>query len=328
MRALFARSWLPALSGLFLGLSLLAQEFFAVSHAVIFFAYIPLWLHWLKLSRPRDFFVSGWVAQFILAIIAFNWIAHTVAEFGELPWPLALLVFLLFAALANLQIPLAGLCAAKFFPSTKFGVGARLSAYVVAQAIAERLFPMLFDWHLGYAWFYLGLPGFHFADVIGFAGLGTLTLVINGLLAYAIFLARRPSGAEARFGWAWALGAAAFLFVGVNALGVWRERILPPPDAKVNALVVQANIGNRDKLLDNDPRYRGELVARHLRLTGLGLAQARARGQRVDFAVWAENAFPDVITELGSAESHFRELQDFLVKENLLLLTGAYGFSD
>ncbi|RZA09728.1 MAG: apolipoprotein N-acyltransferase, partial [Proteobacteria bacterium] len=328
MRAFLSRYWQPALSGILLGITLLAQDFIPGAHLAIFVAYAPLWLFWLRCERYRDVLLGGWLAQALLSIIAFNWIAHTVAEFGEMPWALAIPVFGLFAALANLQIPLAGLISAKLFPSRKFTVGWRLFAFVVAQGIGERIFPMLFDWHLGYAWFYLRLPGFQFADVIGFAGLGTVTLVINGLIAYAIAVYPSSTLMKKDFSWARAVGLAIFLLAGVNALGWWREKELSAPDATVNALVVQANIGNRDKLRDDDPRYRGELVARHLRLTEKGLTEARARGQRVDFAVWAENAFPDVITELGSVESHFQALQDFLVQEKLTLLTGGYGFSD
>ncbi|WP_412928344.1 hypothetical protein, partial [Escherichia coli] len=42
-------------------------------------------------------------------MIGFNWVAHTVNQFGHLPWPLAILVLILFCAVAHLHIPVAGL---------------------------------------------------------------------------------------------------------------------------------------------------------------------------------------------------------------------------
>ena len=310
----------PLVSGALAGLTLIAKDFVPYSHVLIFVCYVPLYWSWLRSEKAATALLQGWVAQAMLSLVAFHWVTHTVAEFGQVPFAAAVGAFLLFAALGNLHLPAGAYFWARFFPEKSASLGGRIFALVLFQAAAERLVPMLFDWHLGYAWYYLGWPGFQVADVIGFAGLGTLTLAVNGLFTYALLRRGRSR--------VYALAGVAALLAAVNIAGAARARLLPAPDVSLRALVVQANIGNRDKLREDDPAYRPELVRRYLRLTDQGLAAAKAEGKTVDFAVWAETAFPDVISELGSVETHFQELQNFLVGRGLTLVTGGYGFDN
>jgi apolipoprotein N-acyltransferase len=310
----------PVVSGVLTGLTLIPNKFGPYPQALILFCYVPLWASWLKQPGPNRTLTQGWIAQAVLSAVAFHWVAHTVAEFGQVPFPVALLAFFLFAACANLHIPLGAYLWARVFPRGSGSLGLRVFTLFLFQAAAERLVPMLFDWHLGYAWYYLNWPAYNLADTIGFAGLGTVTLGINAILTYAILVRDKPR--------LFALGALAVVLLALHLGGLARARAVATPNAAANALVIQPNIGNRDKLRAEDPAYLPELVNRYLRLTGEGLERAQGEGKRVDFAVWPENAFPDVISELGSVEAHFQALQDFLVSRKLTLLTGGYGFSD
>jgi apolipoprotein N-acyltransferase len=148
--------------------------------------------------------------------------------------------------------------------------------------------------------------------------LSALTIFLN--LAFLAAWENRRTRSGLRI-----LGAALAFFVAVNVLGWLRGESLPPPDAETRVLIVQGNIGNLAKQrADRGEGFREEILGRYFALTAQGLAASV--GDRPDFAVWPESAFPDVIhpglADFGNAAA----LRDFLRERSIALATGARGY--
>src|SRR4051812_9382151 len=266
--------WPAVASGVLLGTSFIPFPPWA-----IFFCYVPLWRVWLDEPSWKRVFWTGWIAQFVGTLIGFNWVAYTVHEFGHLPWPVAVVALLLFASFANLYMPLAGLAWLLFGKAFKLGPLEKLWALPVFMGLAERAFPMIFDWNFGYTWLWAGFPAYHLADIVGFIGLSTIGLFLNAALLQAWVAAR----GGARW-WPWALGVPA-VFLGLNLLGGLHGRPRST-DAALRFLVVQADIGNDEKVAAEQGQSQDAVLGRYEELTREGLAE----NPGVDFVVWPETA--------------------------------------
>ena len=301
-----------ALTGVLLGTSFIPFPPWA-----IFFCYVPLWLAWLDEPSWKRVFWTGWVAQFVGTLIGFNWVAYTAHEFGHLPWPVAVLVLVLFAGAANLHIPLAGLAWLVYARAFSLSTAGKIWALPVLLGISERAFPMIFDWNFGYTWLWAGFPAFHLADVVGFIGLSSIGLFFNAALLQAWAAARRG----ARW-WPWALGVPA-AFLVLNVLGGLHGRPRPT-DAALRFLVVQANIDNDEKIAAEQGQSQDAVLDRFHRLTREGLAE----NPGVDFVVWPEAAFPELIDEPRLAAGHPARLREAVTDLKTMLITGGYSRLD
>src|SRR4051812_39976678 len=304
--------WPAVASGVLLGTSFIPFPPWAV-----FFCFVPLWRVWLDEPSWKRVWWSGWIAQFVGTLIGFNWVAYTVHEFGHLPWPAALVALLLFAGFANLHMPLAGLAWLAYGRLFRLGPAARLWALPVCMGLAERAFPMIFDWNFGYTWLWAAFPAYHLADIVGFMGLSTIGFVFNALLLQAWLKAR----AGARW-WAWAASVPA-LFLALNAWGYLHGRP-QPTDAVLRVLVVQANIGNEDKLAAEQGEAQDAVLDRFQRLTREGLAARK----NVDFVVWPETAFPELIEDPALSRGYAVALRDVVAELGTKLITGGYSRLD
>lgn len=309
------RYLLAILSGLLIGTSYIPFPPWA-----IFFCFIPLWSAWLSEQTYKNVFWTGWITQFVLTLIGFNWVSYTVHEFGHLPWALAILVLLLFCAFANLHVALSGVVWLFLTKRLKLTLGAQVITLAVALSIGERVFPMIFDWHFGYTWLYAGFPAFHLADLIGFIGLSNIGAAFNALLLWA-WLKRKEGQSEWKF---WA-ASVPLLFLILNAWGFIHARSAPIPDAKAGFLIVQANVGNQEKLMaEKGSLYRKAVVERFVNLTRKGIESNP--GVKVDYAVWPETAFPDVIDDRLLSFGYPRLLKDAVASfGGAKLITGGYG---
>jgi apolipoprotein N-acyltransferase len=183
--------------------------------------------------------------------------------------------------------------------------------------LSEAYSLTLFDWNFGYTWYGSGIPVFQWAEFIGFSGLSAATILCN-LVLYNAWIKRKKVSGKLIF------LSVLLIFTVLNAGGVWLKNRLPQPDASFNTLLVQANIGNLEKLAVRLGKgHLEETISRYLNLTDRGITSHPEI--KVDFILWPEVAFPALLGEEFmnnryslSLSKHIRDLQ-------IPLITGAFS---
>ncbi len=314
----FKRYKWPLLSGLLVGFSYIPLPGFFV-----LFCYSPLWFFARQETNLKRLFWGGWWTQFLLSLIGFHWIAFTAREYGGFPIWFSVTVLFAFATFVHTYIPLSLVAFGWLRRKWPWAAPLPLLTLPLLHSLAERLWPSLFPWHLGYTTLWNQWPMYQLSDLIGFEGISTLLLIFNG---YWLWMLARPTGRKKAGALAAGLGALALL----NALGAWhrppkssqlQSGANPPPLLKV--LIVQANIDNADKILAEQGRgnYQQEITNRFLRLTEAGLA-AHPDTQLV---VWPETAYADYLDNFRMNGYHQQTLAKFFVDRNIALFTGSYS---
>lgn len=273
------------------------------------FCLVPLWIFWIRNAGDlKKIFIGGWITQFILNLIGFHWVAQTAIEFGGFPKILGVLILILFASLAHLYYPVAGILWSLLARKKK--TASALLLIPLIFAICESYHPTIFFWHLGYPWLWAQLPGAQMAEWIGFYGLNLITLLINLLLA-AFWLERRQ-----KFLWM-ALG----LFVVPQFLGLALKSSYKEGEQSLTALVVQANIGNAIKVeQDKGPRFHDYILRRFSELTAGGIE----KHPEAQLILWPETAYPSRVTKTGRKDFFQQRLIYSIQSFERPLLTGAY----
>lgn len=303
--------WLwPVLSGVLIGTSYIPCPPWAS-----LFGLVPLWLFWQRQQSLRNVVFGGVLTSFIYTLIGFNWVTYTLHEFAKVNWFVAGIGMLLFALFGHLFLPVAG---ALWFGLRRLAAGhAGLSFGLMAliTALAELYVPMLFKWNFGYSWFGAGLPIYQWAEIVGFTGLSLLTILAN-LAALAAWRLRRQQAGKL------ALAGLLLGFIGLNGGGWWLKQRLPEPDAALNVLLVQANIGNLEKQsMERGKGFRAEILNQYFKVTDEGLKQ----NPGIEFVMWSETAFPSLLGGEYNHTGYAEMLGEFLRSRNVALLTGAYS---
>lgn len=258
-----------------------------------FFCYVPLWIFlWNSKTTLKEGFVAGWWTQFILSLIGFHWIYQLGIEFGHLPWPVALGGLLGFAVFVHTYIAFASVLGV--FLKNKVRLTALPFFLVMALlfSLFERFWPSIFPWHLGYTLLWAKLPISQLGDIVGFEGLSTLCLLTQAGVAY-VWLERKRLGKKKIF----AIGASVAVgFLLLNILGHFKKLNLKKPDSSVEALVVQANIGNFEKIQAEKGRgFQFSVIDDHLNLMREFRDSKPDLFTKVDVIIWPETAFPDFL---------------------------------
>lgn len=306
--------FMPILSGFFIGTSFIPFPPWAS-----LFGFIPLWLYWLKKDDLRSVALGGWITSFVLTLIGFNWMTFLFHEFAHMPWPIAFIAMLLFAAIAHFYVPLIGILWHLGRKKWKWQGSTQLALLALITVIIEYFYWTLFKWNFGYTWYSSGLPIYHLAEWIGFAGLSTVTILLN--VPLLLFWRNRKE----RLG-KWLVGGTLIAFVALNLIGHWIQSQVPKPDKMVRPLLVQANIGNLQKQAAELGRgFRSEILQKYLRLTQEGVEQARVTGQEPDFVMWPETAFPSTMGKDYRFRRLPRDLRRFQFDLQIPMVIGAYS---
>ncbi len=285
----------------------------------IFFCLLPLWSVWIKSESASQVLFCGWVAQFVFTLIGFNWVSYTVYEFGHLPWWASGLTLILFASFANLHFPIAGWIWFRLCRRFNLQGPLKIASLALTMALAEFCFPMIFDWHFGYTWVWSGLPIFQLGDLFGFSGLSSLTYLANAalLMAWVNFKNKQHY-------LAWALSVPV-VFLLLNVWGYSHSLKWKNSDKMLNAMIVQANIGNQEKLMSEvGSGFRDVVVNRFSQLTQAGLAQS----PETDVILWPETAFPEPIEDRRLMLGYAYRLKKDLIQFDRPLITGAYSYHE
>ncbi len=179
---------------------------------------------------------------------------------------------------------------------------------------------MIFPWHLGYPWIWIGLPGAQFSDVIGFDGLYYFTILVNALIAWAWLAGWSPRSRERK---PWALITSALaIFLLLNLAGLGRKNSWRQTDSTAKILAVQGNIGNFEKLQAELQRNFGTpVVQKYLELSRKGLSEK----PETQLILWPETAFPDVLDSHYSSLTLHSLTRGFVQEVKTPLLTGGYS---
>jgi apolipoprotein N-acyltransferase len=305
---------LPILSGILIGTSYIPFPPWAS-----LFCFAPLWIFWRRQTRFKDVFLGGLITAFIFTLIGFNWVAYLLHEFAHLDWPIAIIGMLLYASIAHLFVPLAGvlwLCGQKKFHWPEW---LSLSLMALITVLCEAYSFTLFDWNFGYSWYGANIPIYQWAEIIGFSGLSAATLLCN-LPLYLAWKNRKLKSGKI------ILATVVIGFILLNMGGLWLKGRLPQPDASFKTLLIQASIGNSEKLAaELGKGYPREILRRYTTLTDKALTSADTK---IDFVLWPETAFPGLLGEEFKFNEQPTALAKFLRERQLPLITGAYSVDE
>jgi apolipoprotein N-acyltransferase len=307
----FARDYqLPILTGFLIGTSFIPFPPWAS-----FFCFVPLWIFLQKQTSAKKVFWSAWLSSVILTFIGFNWVAHTVHEFGHMPWVVSIAALLAFCSFANLDIALAALIWFWLKRWLKLDGFRSLALLALLTALSERYFPTIFTWNYGFPFYFSKLPMAQMAELIGFQGLSSLVILAN-LLAF-LGWERRTTLQGKKLIAAW-VG----VFVFLNLAGWELKRTLPTPDRSLNALVVQANIGNLEKeYAQKGMGFRDSIVSKYISMTRNSLAG----GAKADLVVWPETAFPVTVYSPQVMDPYVNQVKNLIHETHVPMVIGGYG---
>jgi hypothetical protein len=107
------------------------------------------------------------------------------------------------------------------------------------------------------------------------------------------------------------------MIVGTNRAKFWAQT-----DREINILMVQANIGNLERLYaEKGVGFQQEIIDRNTRLTEEGLAQS----PQAQMVLWPESAFPASLNEYLRGSNYQSQLFQFVQKLKRPLMTGAFS---
>ena len=144
-----------------------------------------------------------------------------------------------------------------------------------------------------------------------------LTILANVPLYFAWQSRRSKSGRTV-------LMRVVMVFALLNAFGLSTKAWQPVPDASFNTLLVQANIGNAEKMAVEFGRgfYR-KILNKYQSVTDKGLQEQV--GVDIDFIMWSETAFPSLLNGKYQNTYISRQLIDYVRQRQIALITGAYA---
>jgi apolipoprotein N-acyltransferase len=297
----------PVLLALLSG-ALLALSFPRYGHpAVAWIALAPLLLALLRDAR-RGSPGRGWLLGLLAGAVYFAgtvyWTSGVMAQYGDVPMPLAIVI-------AGLLVAYLALFPAAFAAAMAWLIGRiGLRALLLAPAVwvaTELGRTVIFG---GFPWALVGytqttvLPVAQLASVLGVYGLSALVVLVNAALVSA---AVDPT----RMRWV-TLGTTAGLLLGTTAWGTARvsSQTLVSQGTPVRVGLVQGNVPQDRKW---DPAYEDEILLRYLRLTH------QAADDGAQLVLWPESATPFYFEQSVKAEA----VRLLARERNLWLLFGS-----
>ena len=308
--------FLALISGLLIGTSYIPYPPWAIA-----FCYLPLWWAVLLASESKSLkfiFFLGWISQFVLTLLGFNWIYFTAREFGYLNVPVSLAALVLFASFIHIYIPLA-LVAATYL-KRKFQL--KTSAFIFTMALShilfERVWPSIFEWNLGYTLLWIKSPLAQLSDVIGFWGLSALIFIFQAVMLYC-FTARKTEPKRSRY----VFSATFCALAGLYIIGVAKYKTASVTDSQVKVTIVQANISNEEKLqAEKGYDYQPFVFNSYFDATQAELAKIN---NETDLILWPETALPVALDKVYHHKPSQQSILNQVRVWQKTLVTGAYS---
>ncbi len=298
-------------------------------------ALIP-WLHVLVTAPTAKVAVkqSFWLC-FLFSAITFSWVAHVIHQFGGIPWPLAIILLLVFAAIGQPQFYLAAV-PLRFALLKMRASGNGLFIFMMGLVIPlfyaglDWVLPKLFVDTLGHSLIYAR----HLrqsADIGGPAFLTFLLLILNVAIYAAIDRIRnRGEPALGR-----AIKLAVPLLIAATGVFIWADRYgarrvqqvaerIANPRRTLQAAAIQANIGDLEKL-SSERGYR-QASERVLRAYYDLSDQALLLTPKPDILLWPETAYPSSFRSPESSDEFARdkEMESYVASRKTPIAFGGY----
>jgi len=270
-----------------------------------------------QLKNAKHALQTSLLASFIIGIGGFHWIAYVMHNFGQLPYPIAVLMLLLYCFIASPQLLLfytvGSWCQKKIPLSPLLAPIFYTTLYISLEFLCNlwKIFPES-----------IGNTQIHWITLAQSASIGGVSL----LSFYVCYLGFS-------FGIFWkhkkiiSIGhivAAAILIIGAHFWG--KDKITELEKLPTNNLsfsILQANIGDLDKLVSENGNSNAiaSVLNRYLELT------RKAQGTLL---IWPETAFPLNFPSFenaragGLSKAYKSLMQEVVTQKNASLLFGGY----
>lgn len=298
-------------------------------------ALVP-WLDLLARSKtPRDAIRQSFWLCFLFSGVTFSWVAYVIHTFGAVPWPLAWLALLLFAAIGQPQFYIAAVPLR--FVLRRLRESSNPTA-ILAVAVLAALFYAGLDWTLpkmfvdtlGHSLIYART--FRQAADIGGPAFLTFLLLLPNLAVYVAWDRFRSRGEPAIWG-AVKSSLPLLLFaiaaiVAADRYGRFRvdqiaER-MSKPRRTLQAAAIQANIGDIEKLA-SERGYR-QAAERVLRAYYDLSDEALKLTPKPEILLWPETAYPSTFRSPETSDDFARdkEVESYVAGRKVPLAFGAY----
>ena len=275
----------------------LLRTFAAVLAAVLFWLIVPPfglhWLNWISLvpilwalrkETPRANIRYGFIYGFFSIALLFQWVAETVALFGDLPMVAAIGILALFAALFG--APYILIYATVHPLRERLGVG-WIAVTPAVAVLTEYLTSLvtLFPFQHG-STLYRVPTLIQLASITGVWGLTYLIYLVNCALAEAIYRRREGNSVLPIAPWV----ATALVLGAVLAFGTWRV-------GRVEAVLAEAPTVRIAQL-----QMKFSMIERLVRGAKWSLRKWVAATRLIepgsaDIVVWSEAAYPYFLNE-------------------------------
>jgi len=297
---------------------------------------------WLfALGRARGFrqaFLQGVWLSFFMSVLGFHWVAYVLHEYGQIPWAAAILGLLLFSLAGQPQF----LCfapALSYFLRKREGHEAPVKGAALGLGLLLALAYAGTDWVLPKLWvdtlghsLYRARNLRQIADLGGAHLLTVLVFLVNDL-AYRILTALRARKEPSLWPVAQAVGpqaAGTALLLACSWLyGHHRlaeiEALEAEPRTRIQTAVIQANIGDFDKVAAETGTIRG--AAERVLSTFFSLSdQALSQTPKPDALIWPETSYPGTFRTPQEASELYRDQQveRFVRERGVPLYFGGY----
>jgi len=239
------------------------------------------WLAWLALvpllvvmpSRPWR---SGFSAGVVFFAVTLYWLNLVMTVYGQMPWVLAIVAYLLLATYLALFWAATCWCSMRIHRALHVPLPLVTAVCWVALEYVRNWLFTGFPWgNIGYSQIN-ALWLVQSADLFGVYGLALMLLLVNGLLADGV--RRRVAGETLPWRSALIVG---LVLVGQLGYGYWRLAAAEPDRDALQVGLVQGSI---DQAVKWDPAHLQRTLERYRQLS--------AQAQDPELLVWPESATP------------------------------------
>ena len=248
-------------------------------YPLIWFCLVPV-LCAVRDVTPRRALALGTLFGLITNAGGYYWVVHTIQTFGNMPFPVALLGYLLLSAYQGFLLAI--VIALTRYGRQRLGIAPVWSLAVVFPAV-ELAYPLLFPSYIGNSQLEFTTIT-QFVDITGMAGLTVLIGLVNGALYEMV-----ESRLEARQIERWRVIAPAAALAVCAAYGLVRIPqidVITAQAPKLTIGLVQTNLGARDKAANPE-----KFVLQHQEMS----REIIAAHPEVDLIVWPESAYNQVL---------------------------------